>query len=246
MHDLAVERRPAAGLRELALFAGAGGGLLAGLLLGWRCVCAVEYDEHCARVLMQRQDDGLLEPFPVWRDVRTFDARAWAGRVDIVSGGFPCQAYSSAARGGNVADDLWPEMRRIVATAAPRYVFAENVQERAIDAAADDLEAMGYAVKCLSLSAADVGADHLRRRYWLLAHADLHGELLSAQHAEVAQLPGLRCGVWEAEPDESRVADGLADRVERLAATGNGQVPAVAAAAFLELARAHAAERGLS
>jgi DNA (cytosine-5)-methyltransferase 1 len=225
-------------MNELALFAGAGGGLLASKLLGWRTICAVEYDPRCADVLVTRMRDGILEPFPIWSDVRTFDGHPWRGRVDVVSGGFPCQAYSSAAAGKNTADDLWPEMRRIVADVAPRYVFAENVQRRAIDRAADDLEAMGYAVRCLPLSAADVGADHVRKRYWLLAHADDDGQLRRAVDAEVACVSRVRPCVWEADPDEPRVADGMADWMDRLAATGNGQVPAVAALAFRELAAA--------
>lgn len=223
-------------MRELHLFAGAGGGLLASRLLGFRTVCAVESNEYRRRVLVRRQDDGLLDPFPIWGDVRTFDGLPWRGRVDLVSGGFPCQAYSGAARGRTVADDLWPEMQRIVADVAPRYVFAENVVRRAIDRAADDLEAMGYAVRCMPLSASDMGADHIRRRYWLLAHADGDGELRLPLHAEVAQLPRVRPGVWEAQPDESRMVDGLADRMERLEATGDGQVPIVAATAFALLA----------
>jgi DNA (cytosine-5)-methyltransferase 1 len=131
-----------------------------------------------------------------------------------------------------VAEDLWPEMRRVVADVAPRYVFAENVARKAIDAAADDLEQMDYSVRCIALSAKDVGADHIRQRYWLLAHADAHGKLRMQVDAEVAQLPRVCPGVWQAEPDESRVADGVADRMDRIEATGNGQVPIVAATAF--------------
>ena len=70
------------GLHELALFAGAGGGILGGHILGghilgWRPVCAVEIDERCRRVLVARQNDRSLPPFPVWDDVRTFDGRPW-------------------------------------------------------------------------------------------------------------------------------------------------------------------------
>lgn len=56
---------------ELALFAGAGGGILGGHLLGWRCVCAVELDPYARSVLLARQDDGTLPPFPIWDDVCT-------------------------------------------------------------------------------------------------------------------------------------------------------------------------------
>ena len=219
-------------MNELALFAGAGGGLLASRILGWRTICAVEYDGNRRRSLMARQDDGCLEPFPIWDDVRTFDGLPWRGRVDVVSGGFPCQAYSTAARGQNVADDLWPEMRRIVAETAPRHIFAENVARRAIDAAADDLEAMGYETRCIALSASDLGADHGRSRYWLAAHADRHGELRRSVDAEVAELQGVCGRVWEAYTGGVRVPDGLAGGMDRLSAAGDGQVAIVAAAAW--------------
>ena len=223
-------------MNELAIFAGAGGGILGGHLLGWRTVCAVEWDAYAASVLCARQNDGILPPFPIWDDVRTFDGRPWRGRVDVVSGGFPCQAYSSASRGRVVADDLWPEMRRIVANVAPRYVFAENVQRRAIDRAADELESMGYTVRALALSASDVGADHVRERYWLRAHADDEGELRGSVDAEVASGSRIRPRVWSTGPEQSRMADGMADRVDRFRCIGNGQVSAVAAIAWTELA----------
>jgi DNA (cytosine-5)-methyltransferase 1 len=219
-------------LNELALFAGAGGGILGGKLLGWRTVCAVEFNSYCAAVLCQRQNDGILPPFPIWDDVRTFDGRLWQGRVDVVSGGFPCQAYSSAASGKNTADDLWPEMLRIVADVAPRHVFAENVERRAIDRAADDLESMGYSVRCAKVSAKDLGADHVRERYWLAAHANLHSELRKPVNAEVASVQIVCTSIWEAFAEQSRMVDGVAHRMDRIAAIGNGQIPAMAVAAW--------------
>jgi|DEB0MinimDraft_6_1074348.scaffolds.fasta_scaffold15982_1 hypothetical protein len=93
-------------MNELALFAGAGGGILGGKLLGWKCVCAVEFDEYARSVLKSRQDDGSLDPFPIWDDVRTFDGRPWRGRVEVVSGGFPCQDISTAGGAkGNAQDE---------------------------------------------------------------------------------------------------------------------------------------------
>jgi len=219
-------------LNELALFAGAGGGILGGKLLGWTTVVAVEYSPFCARRLMQRQNEGHLPPFPIWDDVRTFDGRPLRGIIDVVSGGFPCQAYSSAASGKNNADDLWPEMRRVVADVAPRDVFAENVNRRAIDGAADDLEAMGYKVKCIALSASDLGADHVRERYWLRAYTDVHSQLRSKVDAKVAVRESVCPSIWTTFPGEPRVVDGVANRVERLRATGNGQIPIVAATAW--------------
>lgn len=209
--------------------------MLAGHLLGWRPRCAVEFDSHGQAVLLARQRDGLLPAFPIWDDIRTFDGRQWAGSIDVVTGGFPCQAFSTAARGRNTADDLWPEMRRVVAEVSPSYVFAENVSRAAIDAAADDLEAMGYETRAVSLGAADLGGDHVRERYWLLAYADDESELLRGLDAEVARSACLSHRVWTAEPGEPRMADGMAGRVERYRATGNGWVPVVAVAALVIL-----------
>jgi DNA (cytosine-5)-methyltransferase 1 len=195
-------------------------------------VCAVEIDRYRRACLLARQNDRCLEPFPVWDDIRTFDGLPWRGRVDVVSGGFPCQAYSSATAGKSVADDLWPEMRRVVADVAPRYVFAENVQRRAIDRAADDLEEMGYETRCLPVSTKDLGGDHVRPRYWLLAYADSDGELFRSVYAEVAKLQGICESVWSDEPGSPRVPNGLANRVDRIEASGNGQVPIVAITAW--------------
>lgn len=223
-------------MNELALFAGDGGGILASHLLGIRTICAVEWREHSRNVLARRQLDGCLPRFPIWDDIRTFDGRPWESRADIVSGGFPCQAFSTAAAGRNNADDLWPEMRRVVADVAPRFVFAENVSSEAIEKAASDLCAMGYQADMLALSAADLGGDHVRQRYWLLAHTDDKSELRSAINAEVAVGSGFRHGLWTAEPRDSRMADGLAPRMERYTSTGNGQLPIVAATALCILA----------
>lgn len=57
---------------ELSLFAGAGGGILGGKLLGWRCIGAVEIEGYRRGVLAQRQNDGILDPFPIWDDIKTF------------------------------------------------------------------------------------------------------------------------------------------------------------------------------
>jgi len=216
-------------LNELAIFAGAGGGLIASKMLGWNTVCAVELDGYSQCVLIQRQNDGILRPgFPIWDDARTFDGRSWRGVVDVISGGFPCQAFSTAAAGRNIADDLWPEMRRVIGEAVPRYVFAENVSKLAINRAGEDLEQMGYQTKAISLGAKDLGGDHIRTRYWLLAYADDPRELLCGIDAEMAVMQDVGEGVWSGNPRDSGMANGVAYRMDRVKATGNGQVPIVA------------------
>jgi len=226
-------------VNELALFAGVGSGLLGTQALGINTVAAVELDERCRCLLIQRQNERhLRSAFAIWDDIRSFDGRPWRGRVDILTGGFPCQTFSTAARGRNNADDLWPEMLRVAKECLPTYVFAENVSKRAIERAAEDCIALGYKADAIALSAKDLGADHVRQRYWLLAYADDKSQLRSTVNAEVAECEGVRGGIWEAEPFQPGMDDGDAERVDRYRATGNAQVPVVAAAALLLLANA--------
>ncbi len=165
-------------MRELALFAGAGGGILGGHLLGWRTVCAVELDPHARDVLVARQNDGCLSPFPIWDDVRTFDGRAWRGCVDVVSGGFPCQDLSHANphRKGLEGErsGLWSEYERLVREVGPRFVFVENVPTLVgdgLDRVLADLAALGFDAEWCVLGADDLGAPHRRDRLWILGHA---------------------------------------------------------------------------
>lgn len=169
-------------MNELALFAGAGGGILGGHLLGWRTVCAVELEPYPASVLCARQNDGLLPPFPVWDDICTFDGKPWRGIVDVVSGGFPCQDISAAGKGAGIngsRSGLWREMARIIGEVRPRFVFVENspmLVNRGLGTVLGDLAALGYDAEWGVLSAADVGAPHKRDRIWIVAYANGNGD----------------------------------------------------------------------
>ncbi len=163
-------------MNELHLFAGAGGGILGSELLGFRTVCAVELEPYPASVLLARQNDGLLPPFPVWDDVRTFDGRPWRGLVDVVSGGFPCQDISAAGKGAGIdgaRSGLWREMHRIINEVRPEFAFLENsplLVGRGLARVLGDLAEIGYDAEWLVLGADDVGAPHVRKRIWILAH----------------------------------------------------------------------------
>lgn len=165
-------------MNELALFAGAGGGILSGHLLGWRTVCAVEFDPYAASVLLARQNDGCLPPFPVWDDVRTFDGTPWRGLVDVVSGGFPCQDISAAGKRAGIDGErsgLWSEMARIIGEVRPRYVFVENspiLTSRGLGRILGDLATLGFDAEWGVLGASDVGAPHKRERIWIVANAN--------------------------------------------------------------------------
>lgn len=273
-------------MNELALFAGAGGGVLGGHLLGWRTVCAVEFDPYARDVLLARQNDGCLRPFPVWDDVRTFDGAPWRGRVDVVSGGFPCQDISAAGKGAGIEGErsgLWADMARIIREVRPRFAFVENspvLTSRGLGVVLGDLAAMGFDARWCVLGAHHAGAPHRRDRIWVVADraeqrrgarrarrpnpsrpweseqslqdaADAVRQGLSsapragfgvvpsadggAARREPSRAPTARGSAWEFEPNVGRVANGVAARVDRLRCIGNGQVPSVAALAWLTL-----------
>ena len=234
-------------MNELALFAGAGGGILGGKLLGWRTVCAVEWEPYAAGVLAARQNDKVLEPFPIWDDVQTFDGKPWRGIVDVVSGGFPCQDISAAGKGAGIDGErssMWKHMARVVCEARPEWVFVENspmLVSRGLGTVLRDLAEIGFDAAWTVLSAADVGAPHLRERIWIVAHSQLHGRngrtlrgstSQSEDERRLLKLEGQ--AAWGAEPDVARVVDGVATRMDkaRVKVLGNGQVPLVAAAAW--------------
>lgn len=233
-------------LRELALFAGAGGGILGGKLLGWRIVCAVEWEPYPASVLAARQNDGFLPPFPIWDDVQNFRGEPWRGLVDVVSGGFPCQDISSAGRGegiGGSRSSMWGHMARIIGEVRPRYAFVENspmLTTRGLGIVLADLAAMGYDARWGCVSAASCGANHERDRIWIVASdANLPqcegGRVSSGVHSKDAYASNPRW--WQDTSELHRVDDGVAARMDRLKAIGNGQVPAVAATAWQILSR---------
>jgi DNA (cytosine-5)-methyltransferase 1 len=168
-------------LRELALFAGCGGGLLGSRLLGWRTVCGVELEPYRREVLLRRQRDGLLDVFPIWDDVRTFDGRAWRGAVDIVTAGFPCQPFSIAGkkRGGEDERNGWPDTIRIIREVGPRFALLENVPGLLVHEYFGEvlggLAEAGFDAEWCVLGADDVGAPHRRKRLWILAYSDACG-----------------------------------------------------------------------
>ena len=228
-------------LNELALFAGAGGGILGGKLLGWRTVCAVEWEPYPASVLCARQNDGLLPPFPIWDDVQTFDGKPWRGIVDVVSGGFPCQDISAAGKGDGLdgaRSGMWRHMARVVSEVRPRYVFVENspmLTARGGTRVVGDLAALGYDCKWTVMGAANIGANHQRNRMWIVASdSNLSQRKRMCKPKRIQKEYAYSCDSrwWQIEPNVGRVADGVAARVDRLKAIGNGQVPLCAATAW--------------
>ena len=269
-------------MNELALFAGAGGGILGGHLLGWRTVCAVEWEPYPASVLVARQNEGTLPAFPIWDDVQTFDGKPWRGRVDVISGGFPCTDISCAGKGAGIdgeSSSMWGHMARIISEVRPKHVFVENsplLVGRGLTRVLGNLAEMGYGAKWGVLGAHHVAAPHQRDRIWIVADSSELQRNVDNIDQEVSgtQVPKFRgggsegdvsnsisergcgrdsegqdaanagelrrgaggdprgVGYWDTEPSVGRVANGVACRVDRLRAIGNGQVPQVAALAW--------------
>jgi len=280
-------------VNELHLFAGAGGGILGGMLLGHTTVCAVEIEPYCQKVLLQRQRDGILPKFPIWDDVQTFDGTPWRGKVDVICGGFPCQDISAAGKGAGIEgsrSSMWKHMARIIGEVRPKYTFVENspmLVGRGLSTVLIDLAQMGYDAKWGIVGAHHVAAPHKRDRIWILAtdsnvsrggtsqrntdrdrtetkqewkvkpqfelggHGKKENDVSDSiskrgrsgntewEDAEDAwklatnsRDNSRRLGWWDSEPNVGRVANGLANRVDRLKAIGNGQVSAVAELAW--------------
>ena len=285
-------------MNELHLFAGAGGGILGGMLCGHTTVCAVEIEPYCRKVLLQRQRDGILPKFPIWDDVCTFDGTPWRGKVDVVCGGFPCQDISAAGKGAGIEgsrSSMWKHMARIIGEVRPKYAFVENspmLVGRGLSTVLADLAEMGYDAKWGIVGAHNVSAPHRRDRIWILATDSNVSRSGASQcytygdRTEVEQgwevepqfEPGRYCkeerdilnsiskrgcsgntewedaedawqqssnsrdnsgrmGWWDSQSDIRRVANGVANRNDRLKAIGNGQVPAVAAMAWKILSK---------
>lgn len=169
-------------LTNLSLFSGAGGlDLGARLVGGFRTIGYVEYDAYAQGVLMSRMREGALDTAPIWDDVRTFDGKPWRGLVDVVSGGFPCQDVSVAGKQAGIEagerSGLWREFARIIGEVGPRFVLVENVPGLAyrggLGTVLGSLADLGFDAQWQFISAADVGAPHLRARIWIVAYSKL-------------------------------------------------------------------------
>lgn len=250
-------------MNELHLFAGVGGGILASNLLGHNVIGAVEIDEYCCKVLEQRQQDGLLEKFPIFQtDIRDFVrgyASLYRGVCDLVSGGFPCQPFSIAGigAGGDDERNMWPATIDTIRIIRPSYCFLENVPNllahEYFGTILGELSEAGYDAEWDVFSACEQGAPHTRERLFIVAY--MQGERRSGRgicgdgkKGTGEGAPTLRacsretysgCGetsLWcESIAEAVRMDDGISPKLDRVKACGNAQVPAVAAKAFTTL-----------
>jgi DNA (cytosine-5)-methyltransferase 1 len=158
----------------------------------------------------------------------------WPEDREVWTGSCPCQSFSSAARGRNVAEDLWPAWSRLIAEYKPGVVFGEQVAQSDswIDRVCDDLEALGYACAASILPACSIGFDHTRSRIYFVGHADGKSKSGVQINEEMGGLSKYRSITGSMVPQ-----DGVFARVAKLRAFGNAIVPPLAAEfikAFLE------------
>ena len=142
-----------------------------------RTVCYVENEVGASKILGARIRDGILDDAPIWTDLRTFDAKAWRGKIHLVTGGFPCQPHSIAGKkqGADDPRELSGEVLRIAEELGCPTLFLENVEtiKRFYwDNIRPKLHRLGYKTQEGIFSAEEAGAPHRRRRFFILAYHD--------------------------------------------------------------------------
>lgn len=161
-------------MKHGSLFSGIGGFDLAASWMGWENIFHCERDEFGQKVLAHHFPNSKL-----YDDVRTMDANKYRGRIDVLSGGFPCQPFSVAGKRKGTEDSrhLWPQMLRVIRECRPRYVVGENVKGlvgwsngMVLEEVCVDLENLGYSVQPYLIPACAKNAPHRRDRVWIVAH----------------------------------------------------------------------------
>ena len=179
-------------MKHIGLFEGIGGFSLSAQLVGWETIAWCEWDAFCQTVLKYHFPHATPHS-----DIRTTDFTGYHGKIDILTGGFPCQPYSTAGKRKGTDDErhLWPEMRRAIREISPRWVVGENVGGLiswngglVFEQVQVDLEAEGYEVQAFVLPACGVDAPHKRDRVWFVAHSKMHNDRGSA--GEVSKTNG--------------------------------------------------------
>ena len=227
------------------------GGIERGLELAGvehRVIAYVEIEAFAIANLVSKMEAGQLRPAPIYTDLKTFPAHLFRDSVDLITGGYPCQPFSSAGKrlGEDDPRHLWPHIRRHIQAIRPVRCFFENVEGHislGLSSVISDLESDDYQSTWGIFSASEVGAPHQRKRVYIMGNSDSafskRGGIPSRVDKEHANTNGRGNEVrdeapqqWLFEPRVGRVVDGGSDRVDRLRLLGNGVVPQTAAKAW--------------
>jgi len=184
-----------------------------------RTVALCEIEGFAIANLVAKMESGLMDPAPVWPDLKTFPWGAFRDRVDILTSGYPCQPFSAAGKrlGGEDPRHLWPFISSGIRILRPRVCFFENVEghiTQGLHYVLSDLGGLGYRTTWGLFSAAEVGAPHQRKRVFILAHrceSGLEGMLhhIAAQGRQDEGRSVAGCGehrgdAWPSRPGEQQ------------------------------------------
>jgi DNA (cytosine-5)-methyltransferase 1 len=204
-------------LRHGSLFSGGGGFDLAAETMAWQNIFHCEKDPFCQTVLKHYWPGA-----ETITDIKEFDAKRYEGKIDIITGGFPCQPFSAAGKRKGTEDDryLWPDMLRIIREIRPSWVVGENVyglvswsEGLVFEQVQSDLEIEGYEVAAFVLPASGINAPHQRYRVWVVAY---HPEYAAEREKEAdTYAHSLRRGISEAgiEAAQGRYAGGHGETI---------------------------------
>ena len=170
-------------MNHLDLFSGIGGFSLALEKVGFKTIAFCERDEYC-RLLLQKHWKGVK----IYNDIKKLEGKDIKEKVDILTGGFPCQPYSVAGKQKGTNDDryLWPEMFRVIKEVQPTFIIAENVRGiiniqdgMVFETVCSDLESEGFEIQPFIIPAAGVNAPHKRERVYIVGYSKYNGSLAS-------------------------------------------------------------------
>ena len=166
-----------------------------------RTIAFSEIEAFACANLVSKMEAGLLDPAPIWTDLKTFPWAEFHGRVDILSGGYPCQPFSAAGKrlGAEDPRHLWPFIAAGIAAMRPSACFFENVEGHislGLPDVLQDLAGMGYRTTWCVASASECGAPHQRKRVFILAHAQQPTDRSQAVWHEIIRTHAGRPAGW--------------------------------------------------
>ena len=217
-----------------------------------RTVALCEIEAFACANLVAKMEAGLMDPAPIWTDLKTFPWADFCDRVDILTGGYPCQPFSAAGKrlGADDPRHLWPYIASVIRILKPRACFFENVEGHitlGLSSVISDLEELGYRATWGIFSAAECNAPHQRKRVFIFATNSDKSGIQRYWNNEIIKTIGSRgkdsqtsCSnefatiKWKSESECGLIGknDGSAYWMDRVRLLGNGVVPATASKAF--------------
>ena len=188
---------------------------------GLRTVALCEIEAFAIANLVSKMEAGLMDPAPIWPDLKTFPWAAFRDRVDILTGGYPCQPFSAAGQRKGKQDPrhLWPFIADGIRLLKPKCCFFENVEGHislGLSDVIEDLAGMGYRTTWGIFSASECGAPHQRKRVFILAHNDSErSQELARQVSTQSNTPPLGTFVLLANSSSQRSPSGISGQESR-------------------------------